>query len=175
MGVHPDRNITGQGGIWRPVRQAWDYRDSRLPWVIDEPIGHKSTVAEDFDPRVAVARIRSTGPDLKLGDALLGQRLVAGIGNIFRSEGCFAAGIDPRTPVGGVSDDELVTVLDATRTLMLEAVDTGRQPDPVYRRAGMACPVCGTKILRRPRARPPDDLLVPQLPAGAHPPSPGGA
>jgi len=50
MGVHPDRNITGQGGIWRPVRQAWDYRDSRLPWVIDEPIGEKSTVAEDFDP-----------------------------------------------------------------------------------------------------------------------------
>ena len=50
MGVHPDRNITGQGGIWRPVRQCWDYRDSRVPWVIDEPIGHKSTVAEDFDP-----------------------------------------------------------------------------------------------------------------------------
>ena len=50
MGVHPDRNITGQGGIWRPVRQAWDFRDSRLPWVIDEPIGQKSTVAEDFDP-----------------------------------------------------------------------------------------------------------------------------
>jgi hypothetical protein len=50
MGVHPDRNITGQGGLWRPVRQAWDYRDSRRAWVIDEPIGQKSTVAEDFDP-----------------------------------------------------------------------------------------------------------------------------
>lgn len=50
MGVHPDRNITGQGGIWRPVRQAWDYRDSKVPWVIDEPIGQKSTVNEDFDP-----------------------------------------------------------------------------------------------------------------------------
>ena len=62
-------------------------------------------LADDFDPQVAAARIRSTGPDLRLGDALLGQRLVAGIGNIFRSEGCFAAGIDPRTPVGEVADD----------------------------------------------------------------------
>jgi endonuclease-8 len=78
---------------------------------------------------------------------LLGQRLVAGIGNIFRSEGCFAAGIDPRTPVGAVSDEELVAVLDATRALMLEAVDTGRQPNQVYRRAGMPCQNCGTRIL----------------------------
>jgi endonuclease-8 len=82
-----------------------------------------------------------------LGDALLGQRLVAGIGNIFRSEGCFAAGIDPRTPIGAVGDDELVTVLDATRALMLEAVETGRQPNQVYRRAGMPCQRCGTRIL----------------------------
>ena len=129
------------GSKMRIVREAQLNRDPRLARLGPD------VLAEDFDPRVAVARIRSTGPDLKLGDALLGQRLVAGIGNIFRSEGCFAAAIDPRTPVGGVSDDELVTVLDATRTLMLEAVDTGRQPNQVYRRAGMPCPACGTKIL----------------------------
>jgi formamidopyrimidine-DNA glycosylase len=49
--------------------------------------------------------------------------------------------------VGAVTDEQLVGVLEATRVLMLEAVDTGRQPKEVYRRAGMPCPRCGTKIL----------------------------
>jgi endonuclease-8 len=46
-----------------------------------------------------------------------------------------------------VSDEELVSVLEETRALMLEAVATGRQPNNVYRRAGMPCVRCGTKIL----------------------------
>jgi endonuclease-8 len=129
------------GSKLRIVREPQLLRDPRLARLGPD------LLAEDFDPAVAVARIRSVDPGLKVGDALLGQRLVAGIGNIFRSEGCFGVRLDPRTPVGELEDDRLVEVLLATRDLMLEAVETGRQPNQVYRRAGQPCPRCGTKIL----------------------------
>jgi endonuclease-8 len=103
-------------------------------------------LASDFDSAAAVPRLRSRGPELKLGEALLGQRLVAGIGNIFRSEGCFEAGLDPNRPVGAFGDDQLVEVLEATRRLMLDAVETGRRPSRVYRQSGRPCPRCGTAI-----------------------------
>jgi endonuclease VIII len=106
-------------------------------------------LADDFDAIWAIDRMRGTPPELELGSALLGQRLVAGIGNIFKSEGCFAAGLDPNRPLGSLSDDQLAGVLEATRRLMLEAVDTGRQPNQVYRKAGRPCPRCGAPILSR--------------------------
>jgi endonuclease-8 len=127
------------GSKLRLVREAQLNRDPRLARLGPD------ILAEDFDPAIAAARIRSR-PELRIGDALLGQRLVAGIGNIFRSEGCFAAGIDPRTQAGDLSDDQIVGILEATRTLMLEAVKTGRQPNHVYRRAGRPCERCGTRI-----------------------------
>ena len=128
------------GSKLRIVREAQLLRDPRLARLGPD------LLADDFDAAAAVARLRSRGPDLKIGDALLGQRLVAGIGNIFRSEGCFAAGINPLRPVGALSDEELVDLLEATRELMLEAVETGRQPSRVYRKAGRPCPRCSTTI-----------------------------
>jgi endonuclease VIII len=167
MGMRGSWQIYESGERWRrPARDAWialagngaeavNFGGSKLRIVRESQLGRDprlarlgpDILADDFDPRVAAARIRSAGPDLRIGDALLGQRLVAGIGNIFRSEGCFAAGLDPRRPVGEVTDGELLGVLEATRTLMVDAVDTGRQPKQVYRRAGMPCPRCGTRIL----------------------------
>jgi len=167
MGMRGSWQLCEQGERWRrPAREAWialagngaeavNFGGSKLRIVREAQLNRDPRLARlgpdilagDFDPAVAAARIRSAGPDLKVGDALLGQRLVAGIGNIFRSEGCFEARLDPRTPVGSVSDEQLLEVLDATRSLMLEAVETGRQPKQVYRRAGMPCPRCGTKIL----------------------------
>jgi endonuclease-8 len=128
------------GSKLRLVREAQLLRDPRLARLGPD------ILADDFDPAVAAGRLRSRGPDLRIGDALLGQRLIAGIGNIFRSEGCFAAGINPLSPVGGLTDEQLVEVLEATRGLMLEAVETGRQPNQVYRKAGRPCPRCGTPI-----------------------------
>jgi endonuclease-8 len=167
LGMRGSWQIYAQGERWRrPARDAWialagngaeavNFGGSRMRIVREGQLRHDprlarlgpDLLADDFDPAVGAARIRSVGPDLKLGEALLGQRLVAGIGNIFRSEGCFAAGVDPHSPVGALSDDRLVSVLEATRALMLEAVETGRQPNQVYRRAGMPCRRCGTKIL----------------------------
>lgn len=90
----------------------------------------------------------SADPSRGLGDALLDQTLVAGIGNIFKSEACFAARLDPWRPVGELRDEELRAVLGAARELMLEAVASGRHPHAVYRRHA-PCAVCGARIASR--------------------------
>jgi endonuclease VIII len=106
-------------------------------------------LADDFVPAAVVDRMRGITPEIELGEALLGQRLVAGIGNIFKSEGCFAARLDPTSRVGSLTDEQLIAVLDATRSLMLEAAGTGRRPNQVYRKARRPCPRCGGRIVSR--------------------------
>lgn len=105
-------------------------------------------LAERFDLEAVVAAMRAD-PGRGLGDALLDQRLVAGIGNIFKSEACFAARVDPWRTVGDVSDEELRAVLSAARDLMSEAVESGRHPHRVYRRRQGACPRCRGRISSR--------------------------
>jgi endonuclease VIII len=105
-------------------------------------------LAPELDLVTAVAGLRAS-PGRELGDALLDQRLVAGIGNIFKSEACFAARANPWSATGRLSSDELWEVVHAARRLMQASVESGR-PDPaVYRRAGRPCPVCGTRIAAR--------------------------
>ena len=103
---------------------------------------------EEFDLGRAVAGIRAD-PSRGIGDALLDQHLVAGIGNIFKSEACFAARVDPWRPVDDLSEEELHEVLAAARGLMLEAVKSGRYPFKVYKRRQGACPRCRGRISSR--------------------------
>jgi len=131
------------GSMMRIVTEAQLRRDPRLGRLGPD------VLADDFDPAAVVDRMRAIAPQIELGEALLGQRLVAGIGNIFKSEGCFEAGIAPARPVESLSDEQIAGVLQATRELMLEAVETGRQPHRVYRAAGRPCPRCGTPIRSR--------------------------
>lgn len=84
-----------------------------------------------------------------LGDALLDQHLVAGIGNIFKSEACFAAGLDPWRQVADLSEEQLRNVSQAAHALMQDAVEEGRGERAVYKRAGRPCPRCGTPIRSR--------------------------
>lgn len=102
----------------------------------------------EFDPGDAIRLLRAT-PDRGLGDALLDQRQVAGIGNIFKSESCFAARLDPWRRIDELSDAELERVLLAARALMQESIAHGRNERAVYRRADMPCPVCGTTVAAR--------------------------
>jgi endonuclease VIII len=131
------------GSTMRIATEAQLHRDPRLARLGPD------ILAEDFDPAASIARMRGTNPGISLGEALLGQRLVAGIGNIFKSEGCFEARVDPTVSLGSLSDEQLADVLSATRRLMLEAVESGRQPQRVYRRAGQACPRCRAKLQSR--------------------------
>jgi endonuclease-8 len=89
-------------------------------------------LAADFDTEQAIAAIHAN-PARGLGDALLDQTLVAGIGNIFKSEACFAARIDPWRSIGDLTDQELGSVLQAARE----------------RRGGGRCPRCSGPISSR--------------------------
>lgn len=101
-----------------------------------------------FEPSAAAAAIRAA-PDRQLGEALLDQRLVAGIGNIFKSEACFAAKVSPWRRVDELGEETLREVLASANRLMRASVDSGR-PDPeVYGRAGRPCPVCRTPLAAR--------------------------
>jgi endonuclease VIII len=104
-------------------------------------------LAADFEPERVVAAMRAE-PGRGVGDALLDQTLVAGIGNIFKSEACFVARVDPWRPLADLSDDELSAVLAAARHEMLDAVASGRHHPAVYRRRG-PCAVCGGPISSR--------------------------
>jgi endonuclease-8 len=104
-------------------------------------------LAPDFDLAAAAAAIRAE-PSRTLGDALLDQGLVAGIGNIFKSEACFAARVDPWRRVGDLDDEELGAVLAAARELMLAAVAGGRDSYAVYR-TRRPCPNCGGRVSAR--------------------------
>ena len=105
-------------------------------------------LAPDFDLAAVASGLRAE-PGRSVGDALLDQRLVAGIGNIFKSEACFAARVDPWRSVGELSREELDAVLAAARELMLEAARSGRHPHAVYRRRRGACPACGGPLSSR--------------------------
>jgi endonuclease-8 len=104
-------------------------------------------LAAEFDPQAVLPGLRAQ-PERALGDALLDQALVAGIGNIFKSEACFAARVDPWSRIGALSDEQLLGVLLAARELMQRAVDSGRHDYAVYR-ARRPCPACGGRLARR--------------------------
>jgi len=118
-------------------------------------------LAETFDRADAVRRIR-TRPADRIEDALLDQRLVAGIGNIFKSETLFACGVEPTRGVADLGDEELERIVETARTL-LTASATGGRPGWsrgrfVYGRAGKPCRRCGTPI--RARKAGPDARLT---------------
>jgi endonuclease-8 len=98
----------------------------------------------DFD--AIVSRFRSVDQRRELGDALLDQRLVAGIGNVWKAEALWHARVSPWRPVGDTSDQELRAVLDEAARLMRRSVDTGRAERAIYRKAGRPCPRCRTAI-----------------------------
>jgi endonuclease-8 len=92
-----------------------------------------------------VARLRSTDSSREIGEALLDQQLVAGIGNMWRSEALFAARISPWRRLGELPDDDLLAILRSAAAAMRE----GRRARQVYRRAGLPCPSCRAPIASR--------------------------
>jgi endonuclease VIII len=102
-------------------------------------------LASSFDAARFLRLLRSDDRGRAIGDALLDQRNVAGIGNIWKAEGCWEAGLDPWRPVAEVSDDLAVAVIEAIRPRMLRSAELGpRAIEPrVYGKAGRPCPRCG--------------------------------
>jgi len=119
-------------------------------------VGHlgPDLLGPDWDLAEAVRRLRSD-PDRTIGEALLDQRNLAGIGTVYRAEILFLQGIHPRTPVSEVRD--LERLCDRVRQIMIrnrngfEQNTTGdRRPGRshwVYGRGGRDCRRCGNRIL----------------------------
>lgn len=98
-----------------------------------------------FDPERAIAALRARGA-VPLGVALMDQRAIAGIGNVWKSELCFEHRLDPFAPVACFSDDELRALLATAVRRMRGGFARGVRPDRVYDRSGRPCPRCGTAI-----------------------------
>ena len=111
-----------------------------------------------FDRAEAARRIRDKG-EAPIKPTLLDQRVVAGVGNIYASEGLFLARVDPRRPAASVTDAELDALWDAVHPMMWDGTERwGRtQTTPpamreqghtrwVYQRKGKPCHVCGTPV-----------------------------
>src|SRR3954469_12065053 len=96
-----------------------------------------------------VANLRREHQGRELGDALLDQRQVAGIGNVWKAESLWRAELSPWLRLADVTDEELERVLGEAARLMRAALDSHGSKRMVYRRAGRPCPRCGTTIRSR--------------------------
>ncbi len=114
-------------------------------------------LARPLDLATIVARAQRTGPDLALGELLLDQRIVAGIGNIYRCESLFLRRLHPWTRRAGVTADELGALVSTAATLMAANLGdpigrdfgSGANRPWVYGRTGLPCRTCTTTIVSR--------------------------
>jgi endonuclease-8 len=101
----------------------------------------------DFDRMTA--NLRGVDQAREIGDAILDQRLVSGIGNLWKAEALWRAGISPWRRMSETSDEELRSLLAEAARLMRRSVDSGREERAIYRKAGRPCPRCRTRIESR--------------------------
>jgi endonuclease-8 len=92
------------------------------------------------------SRLRASDPSRPIGEVLVDQRLVSGIGNMWVAEALWHARVSPLHALGEVDDDELSLALAWAQRSMREAVAGSRTAHAVYRRAGRGCPRCGTPV-----------------------------
>jgi endonuclease-8 len=121
-------------------------------------------LSDTFVPEEAVRRLRERA-DTAVADAILNQRVLAGLGNVYKSEVLFMCRVNPFTPVQAIDDTSLASIVETARHLLLANVSermapmttytgfrrTTRRDDPkerlwVYGRARLPCRTCGTPI-----------------------------
>lgn len=179
LSLHTHYKMEGSWHLYRPgenwrgpdfqVRavlytQEWNAVGFRLAIVelIDtgkenEAVGHlgPDPLGDDWDAERVVAAIAQQ-PEAEIGELILDQRVIAGPGNVYKSEVCFLAGVDPRTPVRDVADVRRVVALlartmRANRTTGTQVTTGDLRPGRqrwVYGRAGEPCFRCRSKIRR---------------------------
>ncbi len=106
-------------------------------------------IAPGGDLDTLVASVRAGNPRRLLGEALLDQRTVSGIGTMWLAESLWHARVQAWLRVGETYDGELVAALSWARDAMRAAVGGARPRRVVYRRAGRPCLRCGGPILSR--------------------------
>src|SRR5919204_177621 len=99
--------------------------------------------------RGMVGNMRREPSGREIGDALLDQRLVAGIGNLWKAESLWRARVSPWRRLGDLTDDELRAALAEAARLMRGSLEGIREKRAIYGRAARPCPRCGTPIRSR--------------------------
>jgi endonuclease-8 len=150
-----------------PVAEMHTAESLRRERSIPAPAG--DLLSGEFDTDTAVARIMAEGEG-ELGDVLLRQRVMAGVGNVFKSEVCFVTGLNPFRKVASLTEAQVREVVATAREQLAANVmeDSGdrimtwrgvgrrttRSSDPseslwAYGRTGEPCRKCGTPIESR--------------------------
>ena len=138
-------------------------RDKRIP----QP--GSDILSADFDPKAAAMRLRGCSSE-EVGDVLLHQAVLAGVGNVFKSEVCFVEKVNPFCRVSSLSEARISALIQTARKLVAANVleDSGNmivtfrgqqrrtthQSSPqdslwVYGRRGAPCRRCGDPIRQR--------------------------
>jgi endonuclease-8 len=159
------RSHLRMSGRWSLVRRG--SRRTGRPWLVLRGAEQEAVLWGGPVLELHTRHVRGLGPDIlsdpldlvamlvnlrradqarALGEALLDQRLVAGIGNLWRAEALWEARLSPWVRLAETTDDELRAVLGEARRLMRRSVETGRQERRIYRHAGRPCPRCGERI-----------------------------
>jgi endonuclease-8 len=114
----------------------------------------------DADLNAVLANLAAVGPTSEIGALLLNQRVAAGIGNVYKSEVCWAARVNPFTPVRALDDAQRRELYELAQKFLIANVDRARRVTfgngvAVYNRAGRPCPRCRTLVRARKQGDPP--------------------
>ncbi len=131
------------GAILRLVSESRLRNDPGLAQLGPDPL------APRFDAELAARRLLEAGVGREVGDALLDQRIVAGIGNAIRNEACFRAGISPWRRVEELELGEAEDLIRHNERVMRISVAKGRRPRSIYRGTRQGCPRCGGRVHSR--------------------------
>jgi endonuclease VIII len=163
---HPDHMIRARLGNASWLATGYRVHDLTLVRTDDEArlVGHlgPDLLGPDWDAEVALANLRRE-PGRAVGEALLDQRVLAGIGNMYKCETLFVHRAHPLTRVGDVAD--VPRLIGTARRLIRANRDHPEQSTTghtrrgeqhwVYRRTGEACRRCGTPIASAEQGEPP--------------------
>jgi endonuclease-8 len=150
-----------------PVARIYTAGDLALEKRIPPP--GADVLSENFDPAAAAGRLRAYA-DEEIGNVLLRQQVLAGVGNVFKSEICFVEGVNPFCLVAALREEQVNALIQTAQRLVAANVleDSGskivtygghqrrttHQTDPqdslwVYGRSKLPCRKCGTLIRHR--------------------------
>jgi endonuclease VIII len=160
--VRGDARRRMRGDVWGQGQGNWEivqFDGPVLELVSDRRLRADPRIAalgpdilgEGFDAQVYIDRLRAGDATRTFGEALLDQRVLAGLGTVWRSESCWALELDPWRSVSTVSDAQVGALAAWAREHMLICVHEGfrARPHSVYRRPGRQCPRCGEAIRGR--------------------------
>lgn len=179
LSLHTHFKMEGSWHLYRPgqrwrapswqarivlTTKSWTTVGVNLPVIDlvarDEEAGFIEHLGPDplrnWDAEEAARRL-SSDFDRPFSEAIVDQRNIAGLGNVYRCEICFLRGVNPWTPVGRAGD--LRAVVDLAKSLMDATIRVGGRVTTgdaragrrvwVYGRRGQPCRRCGTPIERR--------------------------